>query len=92
MKKFKKSDTEIWEDTGEIKVYNFPPKKGTYSYITRVYTKYVKNKAFTEAVEGEPMYFHQLSTEQEALAKTIAIARDALSLSLNYESYLDEIE
>jgi len=80
------------EDTGMIKVHNYPASPKTYSYITRVYREYRKNQFGWKYVDGEPIYFHDLTQEQLVLAIIIGTAQNALSNSLPYEKYLTRID
>lgn len=72
-------ENTIWEDTGKIVVYNYPPSPNTYSYITRLYTEYKTNNLISKIVEGDPIYFHEMPKEQVALAIIIATAENALN-------------
>ena len=89
-----KTDDEniILEDTGYIKVQNYPGSEMTYPYVTRVYRQYEKDKLGYKEVDGEPIYFHEMSNEQSALAIIIGNAQNALSNTLRRESFLKQIK
>lgn len=74
-----------------IKVYNYPPQPRTYSYISRVYEEFEKNNINQREVEGSPIYFHDLNSEQYALAICLGEAQNALSNSLKRDEFLTEI-
>ena len=88
-----KTDDEniILEDTGYIKVHNYPGSEMTYPYATRVYRQYEKDKLGYKEVDGEPIYFHDMSHEQSALARIIGNAQNALSCTLRREIFLKPI-
>jgi len=67
------------EDTGQIRVYNYPAEKGTFSYLSKVYREYDRNKLGWEETEGKPIYFHDLSGEYLALAKIMGEAQNILA-------------
>jgi hypothetical protein len=67
-----------YEDTGYIKVHNFPASPMTYSYITRTYREYVQGVFGWKEVEGEPIYFHDLSEELLTIAIILGNAQNLL--------------
>jgi len=77
----------IWEDTGKIIVHNFPAKKNTYSYITKIYREYKFYEVNYKEFEGEPIYFDELSEEQRTLAIIIGNAQNTLSNNLKNLNY-----
>lgn len=92
LRRFKTDNENIhWRDTGMIKVYNYPPQPRTFSYITRIYEEFEKNNINQREVEGQPIYFHDLSSEQYALAICLSEAQIALSNSLKRDEFLTEI-
>lgn len=91
--RFKVNEETIWEDTGKIKVHNFPPSsRSTYSYITRVYKEIKKNNPGWEEVDGEPIYFHDMTVEQETLAVILGTAENTLSKICPREKFLIPIK
>lgn len=92
--RFSTNDPNIHlEDTGLIKVHNYPPSSHmTYSYVTRIYKQIDKNKFGYTEVDGEPIYFHDLPTNELALAIIIGNAQNALSNTLKRENYLKQIK
>ena len=77
--KFKTKDEKIyWEDTGYIKVHNYPASPKTFSYITTVYRQYEKGKFGWKEVDGEPIYFYDMTSEQLSLAIIMGTAQNAL--------------
>lgn len=93
MKKFKTKDEKfILEDTGIVRVHNYPPAhKGTFSYIKRVYKRWEKDKIGYTEIEGDPIYFHTLKSEHLALAEVLSMANNTLSEVLPREQFLTEI-
>lgn len=90
--KYKLSTDIIWEDTGMIRLHNFPPSGMTYSYITKVYREYRREKLGWSEVEGEAIYLHNLSTDKNALAVILGHAQNALAQLLvgtKYEPILN---
>lgn len=91
--RFKTKNENIqWEETDYIKVHNFPSSHGTYSYITKVYRQYEKGKFGWESVEGDPIYFHNMTPEQRSLAIIMGTAQNGLNYICGYESFLKPIE
>jgi hypothetical protein len=91
--KFETEDKNIiLEDTGYIKVHNYPAIGQTFSYITRTYREYEKDVFGWEEIDGEPIYFHDLTQEQLALAIIIGNAQNVLSKALPREKYLKLIK
>lgn len=91
MKKFKVDKNTIWEDTGRIVVHNYPPNKGTESYIARIYKEYKKGASNYKLIEGSFVSFSKLSLEQESLAIIVGEAQRSLSHSLDREYFLKPI-
>jgi hypothetical protein len=93
MKKFQITESSFLEDTGFIKVHNYPPSPSTFSYITRTYRKYEDRFGWKE-IDGDPIYFEDLSHEHLALAMIIGNAQNVLSKKLPREESLlnQEIE
>lgn len=90
---FKTNDKDIMlEDTGNIRIYNYPATKGSSSYIRRIYRKIQKDVLFYEEVEGEPIYFHDLTGELLALAIILGNAQNVLSQKLPREDFLKPIK
>jgi len=90
---YKIDDNTIWEDTGKVKIHNYPPEgNGTYSYVTRIYREYKKDYFGWKEVEGEPIYFHDMKTELIAFAKIMAESEAALDALLKREKFLIPIE
>lgn len=92
-KRFKTANPNIqWEDTGYVKVYNYPPMRNSHSYIVRIYNQYDRNNEFeVKQVEGQPIYFDSLSEEHLALAISIANAQNVLSKRLKRDEGLTEL-
>ena len=76
--KYKIDDNTIWEDTGKIVIHNYPPSNMTYSYVTRLYREIKRDSFGWKEVEGNPIYFHDMKTEQMVLCKIIGDAQNAL--------------
>lgn len=91
--RFETKDKNIYlEDTGLIKVHNYPARGKTFSYVTRIYIQYEKGVFGWKEVEGEPIYFHDLSSEQLALATIVGSAQKILSERLPRESFLKPVD
>ena len=91
--KYKIDENTIWEDTGKIRVHNFPTSsKMTYSYITRVYREFKKDVFIWKEVEGNPIYFHDMTSEQVTLAVIMAHAENALNKACKPDAYLVPIK
>ncbi len=93
MKRFKTNNENFhYEDTGIIRIHNYPAEPRTLSYITRVYRKWEKGViGFTE-IEGDPIYLKDLPHALFALAEMAGIAQNVLSSKLPREKFLKEIE
>lgn len=86
---YKIDDNTIWEDTGKIKVHNYPASsKSTYSYITRTYREIKKDTFGWKEVDGEPIYFHDMTPEQISLAVIMGTAENALNNICKREKFL----
>jgi len=86
---YKKDENTIWEDTGKIKVHNYPASsRSTYSYITRTYREIKKDAFGWKEVDGEPIYFHDMTTEQVTLAMIMGQAENALNNICKREKFL----
>jgi len=91
--RYKIDDNTIWEDTGKIKVQNYPPSSPmTYSYITRVYRELKRDSPGWQEVDGKPIYFHELPHEQVALAMIMGQAENALNMICKREKFLVPIK
>jgi hypothetical protein len=90
MKKYKKDKNTFWEDTGKIKIHNYPPSN-TNCYITRIYIETKTNKSGSCEVDGKPFYFHNMTLECMSLSKIMAEAQFALSNILPVDDSLEEI-
>jgi hypothetical protein len=91
-KQFKVDDNTIWEDTGEIKVHNYPPdSRMTMSYVTRIYKQYIKGEMGFTYVEGKAIYCHTVGRSSWALVKIMGEAQNELSKTLPREEFLTEI-
>lgn len=86
--KYKIDNNTIWEDTDKIKVHNYPASKNTYSYITRVYREFKKDGFGWKEVEGEPIYFYDMTHEQLALASIMGQAENALTRICKIDSFI----
>jgi hypothetical protein len=82
-----KTESPTLEDTGQIKVHNYPPSSKTYSYITRIYRKYEKNVLGWKEADGPPIYFHDLPPELLALAEIVGNAQNVLTAKLPREAF-----
>jgi hypothetical protein len=84
--RYKIDENTIWEDTGKIRIHNYPPSsKHTYSYVTRVYREYKSEKIVGwKKAEGEAIYFHDMTNEQIVLAKIMAECENALNNVLKH--------
>lgn len=91
--RFKTKNENIhWEDTGCIKVHNFPANNGTYSYITRTYKEWKKDSFGYKEVDGEPIYFHNMTSEQVSLAIIMGTAQNALQNICEREKFLTPVK
>lgn len=91
--RFKTIDKKIHvEDTGYIKVHNYPSSGRTFSYITRIYREYKVGEFGCREIDGEPIYFNDLPQEQLALAIIIGNAQNVLSKVLIRESFLKPVK
>lgn len=91
--RFETKDKNIHlEDTGYIKVHNYPSNGKTFSYITRTYRQYEQGVFGWKEIDGEPIYFHDLSQEQLALAIIVGNAQNVLSSKLPRESFLHPVK
>jgi hypothetical protein len=77
-----------WEDTGIIKLHNFPAGPGTFSYITRTYREYNKDEFGWREVNGEPIYFYDMTFEQQSLATIMGTAQNVLMSTCKRENFL----
>ena len=90
---YKLDDNRIWEDTGRIKVHNYPTSSpSTYSYITKVYKEYKKEQLGYKEVEGEPIYFHEMKPEEISLAIILVYAENALNNLCKFDTFLTPIK
>lgn len=92
MKSYITENGTIWEETDMIVIRNFPPSNMTFSYIQRVFKKYKRDKIGHKEVYGNPIYFHELTQEQRALAIIMANAQNALLSSLPLKEDMKEIK
>ena len=91
--RFKTNNKKITlEDTNYLKVRNYPPTNNTYSYITRTYREYKEGVFGWHEIDGDPIYFHDLSKEQLALAVIIGNAQNALLSTLPREKLFKKID
>jgi hypothetical protein len=90
--RFKKSKDIIWEDTGIIKVHNFPADFNSSSYITKVYREFKKGEFGWKEVDGQAFYFHEMSQEQLSLATIIGTAQNALYSLCPNKKYLNPLK
>jgi hypothetical protein len=63
-----KDANTIWEDLGQIKLFNFPPEKGTYPYLVKVFREYKRGRIGWREVDGDPIYFEELPSNARFLA------------------------
>jgi hypothetical protein len=90
---YKIDDNTIWEDTGRVVIHNYPPEgNGTFSYATRIYREYKKDRLGWKDIEGEPVYFHDMKTELVTFAKIMAESEAALDALLRREKFHIPIE
>lgn len=86
-------ENTIWEDTGHIKIHNYPTSSpSTYSYVTKVYREYKKGKLGYKEVDGEPIYFHNMKSEEISLAIIMANAENALNILCKFDTFLTPIK
>jgi hypothetical protein len=91
--RFETDDKKInLEDTGYIKVHNYPSNGKTFSYITRIYRQYEQGVFGWKEIDGEPIYFHDLTQEQLVLAIIVGNAQNVLSLKLPREGFLKPVK
>ena len=91
--KYKLNDDTIWEDTGRIRVHNYPTSSPCiYSYITKIYKEYKKDLLGHKEVEGEPIYFHEMKPEEISLAIIMVHAENALNNICKFDGYLTPIK
>lgn len=89
MKKYQIDNNTIWEDTGKIKIHNYPPSKLTYSYVTRTYKEYKLDRiGYAKEVDGNPLYFQDMTSEQISLAIIMATAEKALNNICQFDKSL----
>lgn len=88
----KEKDT-FYEETGQIKVRNYPPSSDmTYPYVTRCYRKYKKNMVGWVEVDGYPIYFHELNPELLSLAIIAGVTNNILHDRLKREDGFIEVK
>lgn len=92
MKKYKINNDIIWEETGRIKVYNYPPNPMTFSYITKTYREIKRDKLGYKEVDSEPIYFNDMSPEEVSFAKIIVECENNLYRKLSKKENFEEIE
>lgn len=86
---YKIDKNTIWEDTGRIKVHNYPSSsRNTFSYITRVYREIKKDSLEWKEIDGEPIYFYDMTYEQVTLAMIMGQAEKALNNICKREKFL----
>ena len=78
MKFFKIDDDTFWEETGRIKIYNYPASPMTYSYIVKTYREYKRKITGWKEVDGKPIYFHEMTPEEISFAKIFAECQNNL--------------
>jgi hypothetical protein len=86
-KKFKLGEDIIYEDTGKIVIHGLDNP-----YITRVYRVFTKGEFGYETVEGEPIYFEELTSVQRILVQTMADSQEYLSNTLKREPQLKPLK
>jgi hypothetical protein len=89
MKSYLIDENTIWEETNQVRVYNFPPTSHTYSYITKVYREHKKNNGWKN-VEGNPIYFNDMRSEVSGYAIIMAQSQNMLSNLLPEEKFLKD--
>jgi hypothetical protein len=91
--KYQIDENTIWDDTGKIAVYNYPPSsKMTFSYVKIVYREFKKNVFGWKEVEGNPIYFHDMKHEHLVLATILGETQNALLYSLPKDKKLKIIK
>jgi hypothetical protein len=83
-----KNQTGYLEDTGFVKVHNYPSSANTHSYITRTYRHYKEGLNGWVEIDGEPIYFFDLPQELLVLAVIIGNAQNVLFSKLPREKTL----
>jgi hypothetical protein len=89
---YKVDDDTIWEDTGKVIVYNYPPSAKTTSYIARIYREIKKSSIDVKEVRGKPFLFYDLPQSLRTLATIIGECQAELCESLPREQFLKEIK
>lgn len=46
MKSYLINESTIWEETNEVKIYNYPSSYNTYSYLRKLYREHKKNEGW----------------------------------------------
>ena len=92
MKKFRIDKETIWEETGIIKIHNFPPSNRTYSWITREYREYKQGLFGHKLVEGPAIQLHSLPQKDKELAHILGIAQNSLMRELPELEGCEEIK
>ena len=85
MKRYKLDENTIWEDTGFVKVCNYPPSPMTESYVLKIYRQFKKGELGGKMVEGEPFYLHNMPFELVTLARIVGEAQKTLFYALKQE-------
>lgn len=92
MKKYKIDENTIWEETGRIKVYNYPPSPMTYSYVKKTYIEYKRDKLGHREVDGNPIYFYEMKPDEVSFAKIIVECENNLFNKLQDKEHFEEIK
>ena len=92
MKKYKIDENTIWEETGRVKVHNYPASPMTYSYVTKIYNQIERNKFGCKEVEGRSLYFHEMSPDEVSFAKIMTEAENSLYNKIYKLEEFSEIE
>lgn len=92
MKKYKIDENTIWEETGRIKVFNYPPSPMTFSYVKKTYREFKRDKFGYKEVEGEPIYFHEMKPDEISFAKIISECENNLHNKLHNKEQFEEVK
>jgi hypothetical protein len=92
MKIYKDKEGNLYEDTGLLKIHNYPSYFNTYTYITKVYKKSIKGKFGWTEVDGDPIYLKELPKLQQTLACIFGTSHQALSEALPIDSFLELVD
>jgi hypothetical protein len=82
--KYQIDKNTIWEDTGKVVLWNYPPiHKTTFSYITKIYKEYKRDRGIGYIeVAGEPIYLHDMREDLRSMCAIMGHAHNYIARSL----------